>query len=1140
MTTNRLSPTPPERPSLNYGSLRTQGLGLIQQLAGESWTDHNSHDPGITLLEACCYAITELGFRIQQDLPDLLHSGAAEAQPTLAPAHRTLPVAPVTPADLRRVLLDHPLVQEAQISASDANASDANRIEGFYDVLVVFADPTWNSNTYALAVTVAGQTYFLEIALPYWDDPEAAPFRTGAITAPTTLTLVPLGPGVWRPLGETQSYFGNLAVDDGSGNTTTLWVVVRLNDGLNPAIAPPAALLEAARLAIETPGTGSLIHRFIERVQAAYGGAMVLQRYVDSWRNLGEVPLGLQVARQQEIGLRARIEVASSTNLEQLLAEIMGAIDLALSPPVVFATLAEQQQQGKTPDSLYAGPLLRHGFLVQTDSTPLARDGQIYTSDILRLIMQHRQGTKRDVVAQENPTGRTIVAVTDLALSNFINNRPITRDAQDCLRLVDPQRYVPRLSLAKSRITFVRHDLEIPYDGQQVADRLALGQALPRERSSSPFPWPWPVPPGETLPIADYIPLQNDLPRLYGVGETGVVDGSNGVEQARSLQTKGYLLLFEQFLADVTAQLSHINHFFSPGPNESATYFTRPLLDISGTATLLKRAMPSDLPTTDPNHPYRQVLQGAVETVSQFYDRRNRMLDHLLARQGETMITWAQELHRWAQKDLAEALQGTNLDAQGWLAAVEDRRQQVNARLIQDKAKFLGIVPELNAHRLQAFGHPLRWEPTLVQLDLGPEGIHWQLTLPGGLRLRSSQGFATQAAAAIAAETTFVLAAQPQFYRIVGAGGGQHRYQLATAAHPGAPILAASVRSWSTPTTASRARDEIARQVASLRLETSLTAMERRIAALTGIRRQGRQRLITPLADYFEIYDEVDEDDLMEKRWRLWQRPRWSGQVLLSSVWRFEHPDEATAIAMATAAIQQAIRYGLDRWNYHISPAGPETFNFHLRHPTGTPLGLRHTPVPSEAITLGRVHQTLDHLYTVYSAEGFHTVEHLLLRPQAEAEPDPEPVLLTLPDASASGGESDPYSHRISLVFPSGYGRDFTAGASDGSTRNPTPPHRFRDREFRRHVEHTVHQACPAHLQPTLYWVDRQAPEVTTEWPPLTPDSLGPISFDQFEAIYFDWLTTQLLPGTETTAMVQTRRQLILALNALAQQSPSF
>ncbi|NJL49369.1 MAG: hypothetical protein HC929_20395, partial [Leptolyngbyaceae cyanobacterium SM2_5_2] len=117
----RLSPTPPARPSLNYGLLREKGLELIRQYAGESWTDHNIHDPGITLLEAFCYAMTELGFRIQQDLPDLLRSGEAYGQPNLVPAHQVLPTAPITLADLRWVLLDHPLVQEAQISLPAPN-----------------------------------------------------------------------------------------------------------------------------------------------------------------------------------------------------------------------------------------------------------------------------------------------------------------------------------------------------------------------------------------------------------------------------------------------------------------------------------------------------------------------------------------------------------------------------------------------------------------------------------------------------------------------------------------------------------------------------------------------------------------------------------------------------------------------------------------------------------------------------------------------------------------------------------------------------------------------------------------------------------------------------------------------------------
>jgi hypothetical protein len=41
---------------VDFASLRQEALALIPRLAGENWTDHNSHDPGITILEQVCYA----------------------------------------------------------------------------------------------------------------------------------------------------------------------------------------------------------------------------------------------------------------------------------------------------------------------------------------------------------------------------------------------------------------------------------------------------------------------------------------------------------------------------------------------------------------------------------------------------------------------------------------------------------------------------------------------------------------------------------------------------------------------------------------------------------------------------------------------------------------------------------------------------------------------------------------------------------------------------------------------------------------------------------------------------------------------------------------------------------------------------
>ena len=59
---------------MDYGFLRQVGIRYLQEMAkaGLQWTDFNTHDPGITILEQLCYAITDLGYRIAYELPDLL------------------------------------------------------------------------------------------------------------------------------------------------------------------------------------------------------------------------------------------------------------------------------------------------------------------------------------------------------------------------------------------------------------------------------------------------------------------------------------------------------------------------------------------------------------------------------------------------------------------------------------------------------------------------------------------------------------------------------------------------------------------------------------------------------------------------------------------------------------------------------------------------------------------------------------------------------------------------------------------------------------------------------------------------------------------------------------------------------------
>ena len=54
---------PPLEPAEDFYRLRREGIGFIEQMGSARWTDYNTHDPGITTLEALCYAITDLAYR---------------------------------------------------------------------------------------------------------------------------------------------------------------------------------------------------------------------------------------------------------------------------------------------------------------------------------------------------------------------------------------------------------------------------------------------------------------------------------------------------------------------------------------------------------------------------------------------------------------------------------------------------------------------------------------------------------------------------------------------------------------------------------------------------------------------------------------------------------------------------------------------------------------------------------------------------------------------------------------------------------------------------------------------------------------------------------------------------------------------
>ena len=118
----------------NWTSLRERALSYIQQSSAATWTDHNIHDPGITIMEALCYALADVGYRMNFGMADLMTDG--QGLPATGISHSPadiLPCRAVSIADYRKLLMDLPSVKNAWISPiTDANSSTKLDYEPMY------------------------------------------------------------------------------------------------------------------------------------------------------------------------------------------------------------------------------------------------------------------------------------------------------------------------------------------------------------------------------------------------------------------------------------------------------------------------------------------------------------------------------------------------------------------------------------------------------------------------------------------------------------------------------------------------------------------------------------------------------------------------------------------------------------------------------------------------------------------------------------------------------------------------------------------------------------------------------------------------------------------------------------------------
>lgn len=116
----------------DFESLRAQAVQFAQAASGNIWTDYNLHDPGVTLLEQTCFALSEIGYQAAHPIRDLLTDPDGRlhyGELAFYDPRRVLPSAPVTDHDLTSYLSDQPGIARAWVSQASQ--------EGLFNVVVI-------------------------------------------------------------------------------------------------------------------------------------------------------------------------------------------------------------------------------------------------------------------------------------------------------------------------------------------------------------------------------------------------------------------------------------------------------------------------------------------------------------------------------------------------------------------------------------------------------------------------------------------------------------------------------------------------------------------------------------------------------------------------------------------------------------------------------------------------------------------------------------------------------------------------------------------------------------------------------------------------------------------------------------------
>ncbi len=112
-------------PAQDYNFLRDKGIKHIEKMSGRSWSNLNSSDPGITILDQICYALTELSYCTNFPIKDILtqRDGKIKVKNQFNHPDKILTTSPITLTDYAKYIVNAiDEIKNATFIASKAGA----------------------------------------------------------------------------------------------------------------------------------------------------------------------------------------------------------------------------------------------------------------------------------------------------------------------------------------------------------------------------------------------------------------------------------------------------------------------------------------------------------------------------------------------------------------------------------------------------------------------------------------------------------------------------------------------------------------------------------------------------------------------------------------------------------------------------------------------------------------------------------------------------------------------------------------------------------------------------------------------------------------------------------------------------------